>query len=443
MLEFKTLAITDSDLLPATNGIYIFKTPTEILYVGKSVNIRARVHSHIENAKNSVKEAKIIDNSTQIEYGITDSEFTALLLESSLIQKFHPKYNVQWRDDKSYLYIKITTYEEYPKIFLVRKPHTVMLRHKDHGKNGSYFGPFSSMKVANRLLREVRRIIPFCQQKKVGKTPCFYSKIGLCNPCPNTIVFTPEPQKTLMRNQYMKNIRSIIRILKGNIEMILKDLQGEVNSYAKKQEYEKALVIRNRMFRLRNLLHNRIINDIETVTEFNGSEKALATLYASLKQYFPNLVKPHRIECYDISSLLQKTATASMVVLIDGLMNKSEYKRFKIKNKKLHSDFSMLNEVLTRRFHQKWEHPDLLVVDGGKPQVKQILRTLSDLKLSIPVIGIAKNPDRIVISNESFKTLRFIHQNRGFNLIRELRDESHRFARKYHLLLRNKQFLAA
>src|SRR5438477_597867 len=94
--------------VPTTTGIYIFRDQKDILYIGKSVNLKARLSSHFENAKLDYKEAAIINNSVTIDCIVTDSEFKALLLEARLIQKYFPKYNVIWKDDKSYLYVKIT-----------------------------------------------------------------------------------------------------------------------------------------------------------------------------------------------------------------------------------------------------------------------------------------------------------------------------------------------
>src|SRR3990167_2130285 len=123
---------------PTTTGIYIFKENKIPVYIGKSVNIRARLKSHFENAKIDAKEKSIIEASDAIEFIITDSEFKALILESKFIQKYKPKYNVRWRDDKSYLYIKITRNVPYSKIFITRR---------ESDKNALYFGPFSSVRV--------------------------------------------------------------------------------------------------------------------------------------------------------------------------------------------------------------------------------------------------------------------------------------------------------
>src|SRR3990170_4628832 len=107
--------------LPSTIGIYLFKKDREINYIGKSINIKARVSSHLENAKLDNKERLIIENSNKIETIITESEFKALILEAKLIRELQPKYNSIWKDDKSPLYIKITIKEEFPKIIITRK----------------------------------------------------------------------------------------------------------------------------------------------------------------------------------------------------------------------------------------------------------------------------------------------------------------------------------
>lgn len=419
--------------LPSTSGVYFFKKGNQILYIGKSVNIKARVASHLENAKINSKEALIVTNSDKVDYIVTDSEFKALLLESRLIQKYQPKYNIIWRDNKSYLYIKITVTEKYPKIFLVRR--------EDDGKS-LYFGPFSSTRAASEILGEVRRIIPFCTQKKISKHPCFYSKINLCSPCPNEIHKEKNfsEQKKLMR-LYQKNIRQLISFLKGNAQGLIKTLNRQMSQASRSQKYEQALVLRKRIQRLEQLLYKKSFPDFDILTDHNRSREAVADLISLLHNYFSKLANLNRVECYDISNLLSKNATASMVVLTNGLIDRSQYRRFKIKNFKLRSDFEMLGEVLKRRFKNNWKEPGLIIVDGGKPQVRMTVKLLKKNKKYIPVLGIAKNPDRLVIGIEDLPTLRLKTNSPGFNLIRLIRDESHRFARKYHLFLRHRDFL--
>lgn len=417
--------------VPPSCGVYFFKKGAETIYIGKSVNLKARLLSHIENSKLDNKEAAIISNSDTIEYVIAESEFKALLLESDLIRKFKPKYNARWRDDKSYLYIKITIKDDYPKIFAVRR---------EFDEKSRYFGPFPSMYSIEEILKEIRKIFPFCTQKQLSKRPCFYSKIKLCRPCPNEIEQTVDPEeKARLKRQYRNNIRQIIKIFEGKTDIVLNGLYKELKQLTNDQRYEEALILRNKIYRFEHLIHDRIFSSSNITREYNQSGERTENLVTILRHFFPDLKQIHRMECYDISNLSQKEATASMVVFTDGLADKSQYRKFRIKDKKLQSDFDMLEEVIKRRFNNDWDRPDLLVVDGGRPQVRRVSQVLRELHITIPLIGIAKHPDRLVISVENLPIVRPPVHSLGFGMVRAIRDESHRFAKKYHLLLRNKK----
>ncbi len=398
--------------------------------MGKSVNIKARVISHIENAKLDAKEAAIVNNSDTVDFFVTDNEFLALILESQLIQEIKPPYNVRWRDDKSYLYIKVTVKAEYPGVFISRR---------ENDKKSRYFGPFPSVRTAQDIVRSIRRVFPFCTQKKLGKRPCFYSKIGLCSPCPNEIEDISDlKEKELVKKEYKQNIRQIIRVLEGKSDKIANDLYKEVKLLSDNQDYEKALVIRNRILRMEQFLHGRRL-DRRDEEVYNQSEEGLKTLTSLLQRYYPSIKQLNRIECFDISNTSMKEGTASMVVMTEGVINKKEYRKFKIKDETLESDFDMMKEVIGRRIrHKSWPDADLLVVDGGKPQVRIIQKVFAELDYNVPLIGIAKNPDRLVIGKDDMSTIRPPLRHPGFSLIRTLRDESHRFAKKYHTYLRNK-----
>ncbi len=432
---------------PQTIGIYMFLAPPkphsdtakggrnrkEIVYIGKSINLRARLLSHLENAKLDAKEAAIINNATEIRVVPVESEFKALIVESQLIQKHRPRYNRIWMDDKSYLYIKVTVKETYPKIAMVRR--------EDDGQS-RYFGPFSSIRVAEKILKEIRKVVPYCAQKEIGKRPCFYSKIGLCNPCPNAIeVLGNEKTKQEAKRRYRTNIALIVKILSGKTDIILKGLYKELKTLTREEQFEEALLLRDRILGFERFISERIGIERDLLV-VNRRDDAILQLLELLKKYFPSLADIQRIECYDISNLSQKQATAGMVVATAGHVDKSQYRKFKIRNLKLESDFEMLTETMQRRFRNDWPHPDLLVVDGGKPQVRTIREALESLKLSnIPVIGIAKNPDRLVIGIDGMPTVRPPVRHLGFNLIRHLRDEAHRFSKKYHLVLRTRNFI--
>jgi len=420
------MSLIDTTNLPSKSGVYLFYAGKEIIYIGKSVNIKARVASHLENAKLNIKEAAIVNNATYLKYLITDSEFKALLLESKLIQQHRPKYNSVWKDDRSYLYIKITK-ELFPKIYAVRK---------ENDQRSSYFGPFSSQRQVSLILREIRKVFPFCSQKKISKHPCFHSKINLCHPCPNLISGLKDKKLFVQyRRQYLKNIRLIKNFFQGKDKKVLAGLKQDLKKLTEEQKFEEAIIIRNKIQIIENFLLQKI-TDFDYAKDYNLAEKNLVQLRELLLPFLGQL-DLHRIEGYDISNLNQKEATASLVVMTDGLIDKGEYKKFKIKNLKLNNDFEMLKETLMRRFKNSWPKPDLIMIDGGRPQVKIIVKTLLDLNMQIPVIGLAKNPDRLVVGDATLSQIR----KGNFQLLQQLRDEAHRFAKKYHLYLRNKKFL--
>ncbi|MFH1827525.1 MAG: GIY-YIG nuclease family protein [bacterium] len=406
-------------------GVYLFKRKNKILYVGKSINIKARIKSHIESAKKDKKENKIIEKYDTIEIINTDFEFNALLLESKLINKYKPQYNSRWKDDKSYIYINISNDSNYPKIFITRK---------NFKTKRAYYGPFPSVQNTEYILKQIRRIFPYCTQQKLSKKACFYNKIKLCNPCPNLI----ETEKNIkikhkLIKEYKRNLNFVKKILEGKNKAIEKDLLNKIKTFSQKENYDQAINYRNKLLLFQKLIYMHLYN---SDSENKIFKSPLKNLKLFLSKYF-NIKKLKRIECYDLSNISFKYSTGSMVVAEDGQLNKDEYRKFKIRKEKNNADLFMLEEVLKRRFKNNWPTPDLLLVDGGKPQVNTTIKILKKLKLNIPIIGIAKNPDRLVIGIKGFPTLKPNLTEQKFKLLILLRDESHRFAKKYHLYLRN------
>ena len=217
-------------------------------------------------------------------------------------------------------------------------------------------------------------------------------------------------------------------------------MHRELKTAIRDESYEEGLKIRNRIQTLQYLIQNRSFERYGE-HDFDNSKQSLQALFSLISPYFPHLSHLDRIECYDISNLSQKQGTGSMVVLTHGLIDKNQYRRFKIKNEKIQSDFDMLDEVVTRRFKNKWEKPSLIIVDGGKPQVRRIMQVLEKLEIIIPILGIAKGPDRFILGVKGMPTINPRTNNLGYRLVQLIRDESHRFARKYHLFLRDREML--
>jgi len=417
--------------IPSETGVYIFKKGNKYLYIGKAKNLKARILTHKNEAQVNPKEALIFNQADKIDYIISQSEFNALLLEAKLIQEKKPKYNVRWRDDKSHLYIKITVKDEYPKVLLSRK---------ENDGQSLYFGPFFSTKVANQIIRFVRRIVPFCMQKKIGKRACFYSKINLCHPCPNYIEsLTDYSLKRKLKKEYRKNIKKVIAILSGKGEKLINEYEKILKRLTKNQQYEEAITIRNQIINLKKLIEKGnfdLVNQEESIS-WPKIEKGIVSLLMSKKIA---IKKVSRIEGYDISNFSFKEAVGAMVVFIDGKPEKKEYRRFKIRDINLKDDFSMLAEVLKRRLDNTWTKPDLILIDGGRPQLRTLWKSLSE-KIKIPIIGLAKNPDRLVFFKPPFETIFLESANPILRIFQAVRDEAHRFAKKYHTLLREKTLL--
>jgi excinuclease ABC subunit C len=419
---------------PSSCGVYIFWQDKTPIYIGKAINIKARLLSHFVSSQTDSKEAAIIENADTLTILETDSEFNALVLEAQLIQKHLPKYNIIWKDNKSYLYIKITIKDLYPKILITR-------RERD-GKS-LYFGPFSGTRLARNLIYQIRKIIPFCTHEKMGTRACFESKIKLCDPCPNYLEKIKNTSPELYQKglkQYRSNIRKVINLLKGQSTTVISELQKDMMQKTRQGKYEDAMEIRNKIMNLTNLLqyHSFSQFSIEYLLA-NTYEEQLGSVNDFMKTYFnePNQAELGRFECYDISNLMGTNPTASMVVFNEGKPDKKYYRKFKIKTVKGISDFAMMNEVLSRRFkHTEWPQPRLLIMDGGKPQVRVGLKVKKTLHIDTPLIGIAKHPDRIILGNESLRTIYLQQDNSFFKMVQNLRDESHRFAKKYHTYLR-------
>ena len=414
--------------LPRSLGVYIFKKGKQTLYIGKSVNIRSRILSHFENSRLDPKENLLIKEANKIKYFLVNCEFDALILEAKLIKKYQPKYNIRWRDDKNFLWIKITVNEQFPKVFLVRK---------EDDNQSVYIGPFTSKKEAQIILRETRKIVPFCSEKKINVQPCFYSKLGLCNPCPNFIFFIKDKKiKKKLTKEYQRNIRLVIEILKGNTNRLYNKINKKIKSLVKKEKFEEAIFWRKILTAINNLLNRKINLDIDYKIESLNQLKMLEKFLAS---YF-SIKKLNRIEGFDVSNLSFQEATASMVVFTEGVADLNQYRKFKIKTTEK-SDSAMLAETIKRRLNNPWPLPQLILIDGGINQLKASLNVLKQKKLDIPIISIAKNPDRVfIIKNEQIIKIS-LKKIPGWQILASVRDESHRFARKYHLLLRRKKII--
>jgi excinuclease ABC subunit C len=405
MLNFTQLKLK----LPKVPGVYFMKDKTgEILYVGKAGDLRRRVSSYFERPQDA-RVSKMLSRVSKIDWQKTETVIEALILEAELIKRHSPPYNIKDKDDKSFLYVVITR-ETFPRV--------LMLRYKEaaaFNKPLAKFGPFTSPASLRQALDILRRIFPWSAHDlkarnhnlKIRSAPCFDYQIGLCpGNCIGAITAT----------EYGKSIRQLIKFFRGQKKNLIKELKMEMSRAVNDLNFEKAARLRKKIDSLGH------IQDVALITKDEPSSK---------NQF-------RRIEGYDISNISGASAVGAMVVFANGIPDKSQYRKFKIKTVKGANDTGMLAEILRRRFnHPEWSFPDVVLVDGGITQVNAARNVMKELKLEIPVIGIAKGKERK--RNDFLYPLgmhKAVFETR--DALIKVRDEAHRFAVKYHRKLREK-----
>ena len=426
--------------LPHSPGIYLFRNKKgDVIYVGKAKDLSKRVSSYIQKKEfENPKLSHLIPLIYTVDVIRVASEFDALLLEAKYIRTYLPKFNSIAKDDKSPIYITIPKKEKYPIISLARKP-------KKENENILYFGPFSSGRIAREILRSVRRVIPFCQQKNMTAKPCFYSQLGLCRPCPSWIEFVAdESQKRVHTLLYRKNIRYVISILSGKSPSVIRKLKSDMKKELKNERFENAQSLHRQMGELLRItsiqydpFHFDFDKDDILVTTPPQQNKDLETF---LRHFFPDIGRVSRIECVDISTTSGAYPVGSFVTFVDGIPDRAFYRRFRIKSEFLRDDTGRITEVVKRRFsHTEWQFPDVLVVDGGKPQVHVVNEILAIMHIRLPVIGIAKKREQVIIQvNSVFHQFILPFASPTLQLIQRVRDEAHRFAHAYHGFLQRR-----
>jgi excinuclease ABC subunit C len=397
-------------------GVYIFKDPAgSILYIGKATNLKSRVSSYFSGKIENRPVQYAVSQISKIETIETDSVLEALILESNLIKKYQPKYNVDLKDDKSFSYAVITQ-EKFPRIIILRK--TELEENKSIIKNS--FGPYTSKKQLEIALKIIRKIFPYHSLKQNTEKGCLDYQIGLC----------PGPYaKNIFRLDYLKNIRNIKMILEGKKKSLVKKLDREMKEYSRKHEFEKAGEIRNKIFALNH------IRDIALISKENSFNAPRSTLHDM------------RIEAYDISNISGQYAVGSMIVFKNSEPDKSQYRKFKIKTIQGADDVGMMREVLIRRFNNDWPLPNLILLDGGQGHLNMAQGILKSLGLNIPIAAVAKGPTRKNLELYYDANLQINTNQRIANiledkkLIKQIMDKAHRFAISYHKKLRRKSFL--
>jgi excinuclease ABC subunit C len=555
--------------IPEHPGVYRFYNKQDkVIYVGKAKNLKNRLTNYFQ-ANLATKTHRMVHEAVRVDWTIVSTELEALALEFSWIKQYQPKYNVQFKDDKSYPYLALSLNDEYPMIFITRKDKRPGLK---------YFGPYTNAWALRNTFEVLLKVFPVrsCSSSNFtraqrSKRQCLLGDIGKCAaPCVDWI--SKEDHKKLAErlNEFMES----------GMENILPKLHEEMNAAATNEEFERAARLRDQIESFEkaqkstegnfsddldgdfiSIYHDGFhaagsifsmqrgsvkgsrswIVDQEMVLE--GQDEITALLYSiygsgaiavprniyinaeptdreqleqwlgsigstkveikvpqrgekvelldtvkrnaqySLIQYLSkratdaavsgkalteieehlNLGRtPLRIECFDISNISGTSVVASMVVFEDGMIKKSEYRRFIIDTSEGFDDTRAMHQVITRRLKRLLDDrkeneaevaelggkpskfaypPQLIVVDGGQPQVNAAQRALDELGIKdIALCGLAKRLEEVWMPG-SKDPLILPRSSEGLYLLQRIRDEAHRFAITFHRSRRSKVML--
>jgi len=447
--------------LPRSSGVYFHKDQSgEVIYVGKAAVLKNRVRQYFQSTRDmDIKTRALVAEIDDTDWIETESEIDALFLESEMVKRYMPRFNILLRDDKSQLFIRIDMKSEWPHVAFTRNP-------ADDGAD--YYGPYYNGFAVKKALRYLRRVFPYyTAAPKHTDRADLDVHIGL----------SPRPGTT--SSEYKTTLQKLIRYIKGGRRALAKEIEKEMHQAAKLHDFENAALLRNKMHDLRELQSRIMFGDKEFMDI--SKDKALTKIV----DLFGLKKIPVRIEGYDISHMSGTNVVASMVVFTNGVSDRAKYRKFKTRIEQ-NDDYYNIYETLSRRTSEKnmksWGVPDVILIDGGKGQLDAALKALEERGLHIPTISIAKREeeiiihqtrshiddtfirslisapnDNIVVSTEGqyyiinlhpgqrnasshSKNLRASNTFSSYSdvtkLFQRIRDESHRFAVSYHTVLK-------
>ena len=465
--------------VPHKPGVYLMRDRFgRVIYVGKARDLRKRVGSYFMPSKIAVADLKtraLLDAVWDFETHTVASEPESLLLEGKLIKEYRPRYNISFRDDKRFLVVKVDPTEEWPRFRLARFK-------KDDGAR--YFGPYAHAGALRQTLNFMR--------KKFGVLT-----FGRGSPTERELKSStyqvPMRLSEINAETYRERVAQASDFLEGHSREMMNALEEEMKKAAGKLEFEKAAELRNMLEDLRRTtkpMRRFTRHSLPSTIDPAADVRALADALQLPSQ-------PKVMECFDISNISTTHVVASMVSFRDGVPDKNNYRRYRIRTVEGQDDFASMAEVVRRRYarvllqareanpeaaefsqenpaeamarlakisppEQPPEQgatsaaptplpearggtttfvrlPDLIIVDGGKGQLSSACRELQRLGLSeLPIIGLAKEFEEIYRPARAMP-LQLPPDSGALRLLQRIRDEAHRFANTYHQLLMKKR----
>jgi excinuclease ABC subunit C len=446
--------------VPHKPGVYLMKDRLKrVIYVGKARDLRKRLAQYFMPSRRMTADLKtraLLDSVWDFEVHLVRNEPEALLLEGKLIKEFRPKYNVSFRDDKRFLLVKVNLSDAIPRFQLSR------LKKEDGYR---YFGPFAHAGALRTTLKWMKKRfgIRSCRVVEPGEFDykrCMDHIIKNCSaPCIRRVTL----------DDYKARVLEACEFLDGQSQEMLRQIEEQMKRAAEKLEFEKAVELRNMLDDLR-----RTTRPARRFTR--GSLPTAMDPKADLQALSDALLLPDAptvMECFDISNISTTHIVASMVSFRNGVPDKSNYRRYRIRTVEGQDDFASMAEVVRRRYSRvllenrtaapelaefsqeavdeavaRIQHPttdrfvrlpDLIIVDGGKGQLNSACKELQRLGLqNVPIIGLAKEFEEVYRPGRPMP-LQLPDDSGALQILQRIRDEAHRFANGYHQLLMKKR----
>ena len=360
--------------LPRTPGVYFHKSAGgEIIYVGKAAVLKNRVRQYFQDSRGrDNKTMALVAEIADTDWIETESEVDALFLESEMVKRYMPRYNVLLRDDKSQMYVRIDMKSEWPTVSFTRNP-------ADDG--AEYIGPFYNGFALKKALRYLRRVFPYLTRQRRPGQSRLDEDLSL------------SPRLSDGSAVYKANLRKLISYIKGNRKAIAAELERDMKTAAGLHDFERAADLRNKLRAMQELQRRVCFGDKEFLDI--SKDKALADLakLLGLKDI------PARIEGYDISHMSGRQVVSSMVVFTNGTSDRAEYRKFKVSEK--NDDTGNMYQTIFRRLSERhlksWGCPNLLLIDGGKGQLVAAIKARDERGVAMPIVSIAKREEELLV----------------------------------------------
>jgi excinuclease ABC subunit C len=405
--------------IPKFPGCYLFKDDKDqIIYVGMSKFLPKRVTSYFQKNHDNEKTKYLVEQITDVDFVITSSEQEAILMEEELIKIYKPKFNIKGKDDKSRKWSICLTDERYPRLEIVRNK-------TNDSPSLDFTSGFLCREVFNLIhdIVELRTCSYELSEKNIEESkikPCLELQMKRClGPCNGDITELLYKSKILIVKQ----------IFELNIDSVKKGMVKTMKYFADTMEYEKANDIKVRMEYLKTLE-----TKLETIRIRKSNKKAFELKKLLGLNFIPNI-----IEAFDNSHNQGDSNVAASVRFVNGIPNKSDYRKYNIKSFTGVDDYASFDEVLTRRFkrliEEKGQLPNLVLIDGGKGQLNVAKKVFDELGLTdkIDLISVSKddNHKSSIIHTTNGKTYSIL-SNTNYSLLGKVQEEVHRFAINFH-----------